>query len=887
VVDPAARLTDAETLRAALEAVAAELDGGGDAGRPPYRDLEAFGESDAGEFYGRQSESRRLEGMLERRPIVAVVGPSGAGKSSLVRAGVMPRLRRGGCVLLEMSPGRQPLSRLAERLTELTGEAVEADALASSAVRGGQKLRAYARSAGHRVLLFIDQFEEVYTLVEDPAARRAFCESLLFAGDDPQAPVRVVLAIREDFLPHLAGSPQLRERVYDGRFLLDPPARPALAQALEQPARRRGYTFEEGLLDEVLDALSGEATPLPALQVVASWLWAWRDEETLTLDRATLKRLGGVGGALSRRADQVLHGLSAEELESARRLLCALVTASGTRRQVGLEALISGAPAPDRARAMLRRLVEGRVLTTFVEGGASRVIFSHDALIHQWERLQGWLVEAQSERALAERIEAAAARWQAAGRPDGLLWRGAPLEAADRTLSGAVAMTDTATAFLQGARDQAERDARSRRTRRRLVYGVAIASFLVLVGFSLSLFNQLQRTETARQETLSALAVAEAEGLLSEASRLDLLDRPGEVLALRRAAAALGGGREGDEAALDDLVLDDLANRGASAHVFAGHEGAVRSVAFSSDGARLATGGEDGQVWLWAVATGEVQVLEGHQDAVLAVVTSPDGRWLASASHDLTARLWDWNTAAPGPVLEGHGGGVRALAFSPEGRLVATASEDGLGRIFDAATGALLHTLSGHNGGIWALAFSPDGAWLATGSDDNTARLWAVDGGLAGPNLMGHTDWVRALAFSPDGSQLITGSWDGTGRVWDPETGRIVHVLEGHEGYIAAIAVRPDGRYLATASSDHTARVWALKTGALASTLEGHEGPVRSLAFSEAHLATGGEDGPVRIWEPAAEPPRRRGGTPRRSSARVECARALQLRPHSGSPRQR
>jgi hypothetical protein len=240
-----------------------------------------------------------------------------------------------------------------------------------------------------------------------------------------------------------------------------------------------------------------------------------------------------------------------------------------------------------------------------------------------------------------------------------------------------------------------------------------------------------------------------------------------------------------------------------------GHTGHVNGVAFSPDGALLATCSADCTARLWDVATAQaVSTLNGHANGVSSVAFSPGGALLATTGgHDHAARLWDVATGRTVGTLTGHADSVYAVAFSPDGRLLATVgSLDKSTRLWDVATGQIIGTFTGY--GVFLVAFSPGGTLLATGSADGTARLWDVATGRTAGTLTGHADSVHRVAFSPDGGLLATASADRTARLWDVATGRTVCTLTGHTSRVTAVAFSPDGMLLATASTDHTARLW-------------------------------------------------------------------------------
>ncbi|KAG8739325.1 hypothetical protein FRC10_005783 [Ceratobasidium sp. 414] len=287
-----------------------------------------------------------------------------------------------------------------------------------------------------------------------------------------------------------------------------------------------------------------------------------------------------------------------------------------------------------------------------------------------------------------------------------------------------------------------------------------------------------------------------------------------------------------------------------------GHTDRIESVAYSPDGAYVASGSSGGTVRIWDACTGQPvgQPLKGHTGWVLSVAYSPDSAYIASGSEDKTVRIWDAHTGQPvGQSLNGHTGSVQSVAYSPSGAYIASGSDDWTVRIWDAHTGQPVGLpLNGHAGHVWSVAYSPDGAYIASGSNDRTVRIWdAHTGQPVGQPLDGHTGLIRSVAYSPDGGYIVSGSEDGTVRVWDAHTGQPVgRPLNGRTS-VLSVAYSPDGAYIVSGSGE-TVRIWDAHTGQSPDQpLIRHTGLITSVAYSPdgAYIASGSSGSTVLIWD--------------------------------------
>jgi WD40 repeat protein len=301
-------------------------------------------------------------------------------------------------------------------------------------------------------------------------------------------------------------------------------------------------------------------------------------------------------------------------------------------------------------------------------------------------------------------------------------------------------------------------------------------------------------------------------------------------------------------------------------HTLVGHSNAVTSVAFSPDGATLASGSEDKTIEMWKLDAGKRwYTLTGHSDWVTCVAFSPDGATLASGGRDKMIHIWDLNKGKWWYALAGHSDRVAAVAFSRDGQVLASGSRDKTVQLWNLNKGRRMSALTGHAGGVEAVAFSPGGEFLASGSRDKTVQLWDWQNNRSICTLAEHGDWVRAIVFaappSPplvrggvaEGLILASGSRDGTAKLWRVDAqgrGTLLRSMRDNSGDVLCVAFSPDGRVLATGSRDGTIYLWDAGTGGLLEILTGHGGEVLSVAFSAdgGSLASGAGDRTVKIW---------------------------------------
>jgi WD40 repeat protein/DNA-binding XRE family transcriptional regulator len=857
----------------------------------PYKGLRAFHEADAPDFFGREALSQRLRARLdeptELARFLAVVGPSGSGKSSVVRAGLVPALRHqslpGGLnpVMVDMIPGSRPLEELEAALLRVAinppsslMEQLQADE------RGlARAVKRVLPGDDHtQLVLVIDQFEELFTLVEDEKARADFLDSLFSAVTDPRSRLWVVITLRADFydrpLLYLPSSELLGRRTE----VVGPLTPHEMYEAIAGPAERVGLELERDLAATIMQDVAEQPGTLPLLQYTLTELYERREGRLLTV--AAYRASGGVFGSLALRAESLYRGLTEPEQAAARQLFLRLVTLGegieDTRRRVLMSELISVAEAGAKREdgeakqgdGALHRVLDlfGRYrMLTFDRNPLTReptVEVAHEALLRSWGRLRDWLDESRESLHVQRRLMTSAAEWQASGKQPSYLASGSRLaqfeglatHAAD---SGGVALTVEERAYLAASQEDERRQEKKEQERqtRESVLQKRAASRLRYLASGLAIFLIVAALLTvlalSRQaEAQANLTRAEAQSLAAAASNLVQTNGSAELIALL-ALRSIGT----QYSPQGDAALEAAATLEYPRQNYVGQTAQINRVSVSRDGRYVLSAAFEGRLMLWDATTGEkLHELVGHQISANGGFT-PDGRYVVSWGKDKTIRVWDVETGEelrqypiPMPDADTTWGG----AVSPDGKRVLISSSDKVLREFDVQTGKLLFQFPTPEDTSLGISYSPDGRFIFVGGKDKIGRLWDAQTGLQVQAFTGHTEQIYRAAFSPDGKYVLTGSSDKTARLWDVQTGQQVHVFSGHTDAVFGVAYSPDGKFVLTggAGDDRTAILWDAQSGQEVRRFKRRTSEVTSVAYSPdgKYVLTGGSDGTLVAW---------------------------------------
>jgi serine/threonine protein kinase len=853
----------------------------------PYRGLQAFQEADAALFFGREALRAQLLERLQAGRFLALVGPSGSGKSSVIRAGVLPALRRGALPGSEkwfyvgLTPNQHPLEELEAGLLRV---AINPPPSLLEQLNADERglVRAIKRilpdEPGAALCLFIDQFEEVFTQARS-AEREHFLNLLSTALNDSATPFHLMLTLRADFYDRPLLHPQFGQLIRGGTEVVLALTPAELEAAIVQPAASVMVALEPGLLAALLADVGAEGGALPLLQYTLTELFDRRAGMQLRL--SDYEALGGVLGALAKRAEEVYSALGEGWQAAARQLFLRLVTlgegAADTRRRVlvaDLEAL-----DPDKMPFLLDSFGRARLLT-FDRDPASRQAtaeVAHEALLRQWGRLRAWIDDSRADIRQERRLGAWAAEWTGSGEDASFLLRGSRLEELEKWAGASSLFLSTeARAFIvasQAARESeaqaaqlaAQQQARLQAlSRQRLRFLVGFFALAAIFGAGLSLFAFEQRSQAIfeRGQAQDARQTSDANAALIQTQGAESAARAQALQSLAISSTAQQLAESGDSDLALALALQAAQNPNAPAEVFqiladlAARPG-TRARLLAPEGALGLAFLPTGEAWLsleagsltrWDWAGERLGVYEVPPAAAMAL--SFDGA-LALTWHPGNGEAIVWGTGVwdeRARLLTDIPAGLAITALAVGPRSLALGAEDGRLWVYAWPGGDLLFSSADFLGQVGDLAYSADGGVLLAGSWDNSLLLWQAGG--EPQRIILETGQVQALALAPDASRLAYNTAAGDLLYVSRQPLRLLRVMQGHQGGVLDLAMRPDGQALLSGDAAGALIWWDLESGNPAGRLTIPGGDIRGIGLSAdgARAFTWG-GGEVRLWD--------------------------------------
>ena len=908
-----------EQLRKKLNDIALSEQGGfsWDKTRAPYPGLMAFEEEDAPIYFGRDDEIRHLiERLRARRTLggarlLVLLGASGSGKSSLLRAGVLPRLRRSGREWLVVPPFRpqsKPCQELAQALALAAGRGSDWKDFDDKLQNGVNSkdteelprvlkeiagdLRMAAKRNEAQILLTIDQGEELFGGLEQQEANRFF--RILTAAMAADLPFMAVMTLRSEFLGRLQAAEKdgLTARFEEVSLAPMPMAR--IPEIITGPAKVAGLEVEEDFVKEaVMHAKTEDALPLLAFTLSDLYKRFGRDDR-LTKDEYLSMGNGMVGdkdylspleNSVRRRADEVLAEMQPTE-EEKKALRDAFVS-----EMVHLEQDNSNyvrLPArweklPEKAKPLLEQLINARLLTSRDEEGYRMVEVAHEALLRKWPLLRGWLDENREFIIGKGQLHQDFLDWQKApaSEKNTALLTGLKLQRAKAWLAERPQqLSDDLRGFVQASSDLAEtQQQKERRNRRRVIGGLSGLSALALAGAGIAWWREgAARAAQVEQYAANHRALLTSNPLESVVNGLAavnaLRSNPGAALQLsytleqailnnlERQAITTGQGRVLSLVALpngelvsggDDSTLMRWGNDGKPIATTRSGQGAVGSLVALPNG-ELASAGFDDSIKRWGKEGKRVATITTGQGRVLSLVALPNGE-LASAGSDGSIKRWgkDGKPVATIPTGQRR---VDSLVALPNGELVSA----GRGMMSDSNTtikrwgkdGKLVGTIATDQRRVDSLVALPNGE-LASGGFDGSIKRWAKDGKQIGRTIPTGQGRVLSLVELPNGVLASVGGdmnsdSNTTIKRWGKDGKQIGRTITTVQGHVFSLVVLPKGE-LASAGSDGSVKRWG-QDGKPVATITTDQRSVNSLVeLPNGELASAGDDGSVKRWD--------------------------------------
>lgn len=852
----------------------------------PFRGLFSFELKDAPLFFGRTRTRNELYKLLQERikakcAFVLVHGASGCGKSSLVKSGLLADLKASTQIafcrhaILRPADGANNLMQSLiiclfneTALPELTELRFTPQSLKSQFIGNDEQimlpvLQALTRikdnpknyldgDAKVRLVLIIDQLEELFTGGFPREEQDAFIKIL--TAFSRSGLVWVIATMRSDFLDWLDQMPDLSNLCpQDSLYLLKFPEDHEIEQIIRKPAALAGLEFEldhergYDLADQLCQDIAKATSSLPLLEFTLDQLWQQRTSQGL-LTFSAYANLGGLEGALGRRAEDIFRHLPDSVQAALPILLRALATAEQglnakiTARWAAFDKLSSAHDVHQLIEAFLDP--KARLLVSDGDDRFSRIRVSHEALLNHWERAKELLQKDLPDLQIRSRLMQTAMLWQVSHTRDWLLPEGLPLLEAQDLLKRREAELDSLLIdYIKTSVEtvQAAKKRNAVRTKRIFTsISLLAVTALLLAG---SFFYQKQKADKEHKIAESGVS----SGLAAQA--ITLSERATDDETVERAAAfaleSWGLGHNADAVYAANKLFRMLPKF----HIE--HDAMITALAISSDNRLLATGTANGKVRLIEIKTGKSLAHPALEPGgrIFSIVFSKDGKLLAIGSQDAKARVLEIPSGKLMLTLP-HDGEVQKVSFSPDSRLLATASTDRQARIFETTAGRELQKIP-YGAPVRHVLFSPDGNQLAIAVEDGTVHLVKTVNGaeLIKPiTYAGYHPLVNQIVFDSTGRYLAGASQNGEVLVMEVNSGRILKRFK-HEKEVFSVTFHPSQFWLATAGDDAYARVFDLTTGKEI-THFAHFDSVFSVRFSPdgRFLATASIDKSVRLF---------------------------------------
>lgn len=856
----------------------------------PYKGLRAFQETDINDFFGRDTLIERLLKRLSdlETQFLAIIGPSGSGKSSVAKAGLIPRLRNGAIeqserwFVAEMLPSKNPLHDLA---TALLGIAIQSpddllEQLKADEYGLHKIIDQILPNDDTELVLLIDQFEEVFTLVENQKDRIHFINSITNAVEASYSRLWVIVTLRADFYDRPLLYPRFSELIRQHTEVITPLTVEELEQVIIKPAEQVGVQLDPALVAAIISDVNEQPGALPLLQYTLTELFEQREQNILTLE--AYQTNGSVFGALANRAEEIYNNLDPTQKQFTRQLFLRLVTlgegTEDTRRRVEHNELFSTKVSNHALQHVLDIFGQHRLLT-FDHDPSTRiptVEIAHEALISTWDRLRTWINLSRDDLRLHRRLTTISTEWANAENDASFLATGARLEQVENWLASTnILLNENEMNFINASiaqRKQQKREIEQRqvweetlewRSRVRLwalvffMFIAAIGAF-ILTGWALREEKQAQENADMSATAAAAFERSAAEGnslALTTAARQALRDEnPDLAIALALEANRIDQPHSQAQQVLAEAVYSAGTR---SRRLFPESTHSINALAYSSDGRTMLIAYDNRVVLLWDTELNSPVREFSNLDTLAYSISYRPGRpgdrtaMVGTGSGKIV--VWDLSTGATVEEIQAHDAIVTAVTYSDNGLWAASGSRNGDIIVWDTNSWSPIMTLDGqgHTGEITDLVFSDNEQFLVSSSTDNTVRVWNLVSKDDPLIISSHRDDVLAVDIDPESELILSGSADGTISFYDLRTNRSTRRLEPNLGKIFDAEFSGDGRTILAATENNIVVQWDVRTGDELRRLIGHSGSVLQVNFltDDRQALSISADNSMRIWD--------------------------------------